>query len=829
MGRSLRQEGACHNRVPRETCGPQTSSEGGGSCPCCVLTSCAASPAPAPPPRRVPAAAAAPPSPIPLAASLPPSRFPLQARAPAMAEAVERTDELVREYLLFRGFTHTLRQLDAEIKADKEKGFRVDKIVDQLQQLMQVYDLAALRDYWSYLERRLFSRLEDVYRPTVNKLKTSLFRFYLIYTIQTNRNDKAQEFFVKQATELQNQAEWKDWFILPFLPSPDTNPTFATYFSRQWADTFIVSLHNFLSVLFHCMLPVILNFEAECQRTSQVQEENEALRQKLFALQAEIHRMKKEEQQLEEEEAAVQHKLPHYVSSMDRLGDSELVMVCSQRSTSLSHSPKMSFFSALLPQSKKSPSRVSSAPGPPQAQSSGKKELANNQMLKGKEVTSGVKDGKNIFSGLSTGEPILTHHRQKRLQDHGKERKELLSKSTFQYSEKKTEVSGPEAEPFPELHIEQADLIARASGAGIEGTGFRPEQPFIVLSQEEYGEHHSSIMHCRVDCSGRRVASLDVDGVIKVWSFNPIMQTKASSISKSPLLSLEWATKRDRLLLLGSGAGTVRLYDTEAKKNLCEISIDDDMPRILSLACSPSGTSFVCSAAAPSLVSQVDYTALDSGIKGLNQVPGKLLLWDTKTMKQQLQFSLDPDPIAINCTAFNHNGNLLVTGAADGAIRLFDMQQHECAMSWKAHSGEVYSVEFSYDENTVYSIGEDGKFIQWNIHKSGQKVSEYSLPMDATGPFVLSGYSGYKQVQIPRGRLFAFDSEGNYMLTCSATGGIIYKLGNDEKVLESCLSLGGHRAPVVTVDWCTAMDCGTCLTASMDGKIKLTTLLAQKF
>lgn len=50
--------------------------------------------------------------------------FAARARA-AMAEAVERTDELVREYLLFRGFTHTLRQLDAEIKADKEKGFRV--------------------------------------------------------------------------------------------------------------------------------------------------------------------------------------------------------------------------------------------------------------------------------------------------------------------------------------------------------------------------------------------------------------------------------------------------------------------------------------------------------------------------------------------------------------------------------------------------------------------------------------------------------------------------------------------------------------------------------
>lgn len=37
------------------------------------------------------------------------------------------------------------------------------------------------------------------------------------------------------------------------------------------------------------------------------------------------------------------------------------------------------------------------------------------------------------------------------------------------------------------------------------------------------------------------------------------------------------------------------------------------------------------------------------------------------------------------------------------------MQQYESAMSWKAHDGEVYSVEFSYDENTVFSVGEDGK------------------------------------------------------------------------------------------------------------------------
>ncbi|NWV49571.1 WDR91 protein, partial [Daphoenositta chrysoptera] len=753
-----------------------------------------------------------------------------------MAAATERTDELVREYLLFRGFTAALKQLDAEIKADREKGFRVDKIVDQLQQFVQSYDLAALRDYWSYLDRRLFSRLEDVYRPTVNKLKTSLFRYYLVHAIQNGRSDKAQEFFLKQASELQNQAEWKDWFVLPFLPTPDSNPTFATYFSRQWADTFIVSLHNFLSVLFQCMhilfFPVILNFEAECLRSSLIQEENESLRHKLFALQAESSRMKKEE--LEVEQTVMHHKLPAYVANMDRLGDSELDMTCNQRSTAHSLQSRGGFLSSFLSQSKKGPSRPTHSSGASPTQTGsmllGKKEPTNHQSAKGKEGTVSCKDGKSHFSSLVAGESSSLQQRQKRLQEHGKERKELLSKGTFQgqSAEKKTDTSIAEAEPCSDLHAEQTETSTKVPGSSAEAVGVRQEQPFIVLSQEEYGEHHSSIMYCRVDCSGRRVASLDVDGVIKVWSFNPIMQTKASSISKSPLLSLEWATKRDRLLLLGSGVGTVRLYDTEAKKNLCEISIDEDMPRILSLACSPSGASFVCSAAAQSPISHIDFSVINSGGKSMNQVPGKLLLWDTKTMKQQLQFSLEPEPIAINCTAFNHNGNLLVTGAADGIVRLFDMQQHECAMSWKAHDGEVYSVEFSYDENTVYSIGEDGKFIQWNIHKIGLKVSEYDLPREATGPFILSGYSGYKQVQFPRGRLFAFDSEGNYMLTCSSTGGVIFKLNGEEKVLESCLSLGGHRAPVVTVDWSTAMDCGTCLTASMDGKIKLTTLLAQK-
>ncbi|MEQ2167697.1 WD repeat-containing protein 91 [Goodea atripinnis] len=170
-----------------------------------------------------------------------------------MGSAVERTDKHVREYLIYRGFTGTLKQLDSDIKADKEKGFRVDRIIDQLQQLVQSFDLSGLKEYWLHLDRRLFCRLEDVYRSTVNKLRTSIYRYYIINTIQKGNLEKTQEFFQKQALELQGQAEWRDWFILPFIPAPEQNPAFSPYFSRQWADTFLVSLHNFLSVLFQCM------------------------------------------------------------------------------------------------------------------------------------------------------------------------------------------------------------------------------------------------------------------------------------------------------------------------------------------------------------------------------------------------------------------------------------------------------------------------------------------------------------------------------------------------------------------------------------------------
>ncbi|MEQ2208890.1 WD repeat-containing protein 91, partial [Xenoophorus captivus] len=103
-------------------------------------------------------------------------------------------------------------------------------------------------------------------------------------------------------------------------------------------------------------------------------EENEQLRQKLFALQTESRDQK-------EGDEMVQHKLPLYVQNMDRLGDTELDLVSSQRAISATVTPSRNFFSTFLPQGKRTPVKappITVGSSPSQA-AVGRKESSVNQ------------------------------------------------------------------------------------------------------------------------------------------------------------------------------------------------------------------------------------------------------------------------------------------------------------------------------------------------------------------------------------------------------------------------------------------------------------------
>jgi len=39
--------------------------------------------------------------------------------------------------------------------------------------------------------------------------------------------------------------------------------------------------------------------------------------------------------------------------------------------------------------------------------------------------------------------------------------------------------------------------------------------PYLILSQEEYTEHKSHILHCKFSKDGKHIASVDAQGVVK--------------------------------------------------------------------------------------------------------------------------------------------------------------------------------------------------------------------------------------------------------------------------------------------------------------------------
>lgn len=76
---------------------------------------------------------------------------------------IQYVDTLIREYLIYRGFATSLKAFDSDLKSDKDKSFRVDKIIEHISHSINTHDLNSLRDMWNHLDNHLFSKLEQAF------------------------------------------------------------------------------------------------------------------------------------------------------------------------------------------------------------------------------------------------------------------------------------------------------------------------------------------------------------------------------------------------------------------------------------------------------------------------------------------------------------------------------------------------------------------------------------------------------------------------------------------------------------------------------------------
>jgi WD40 repeat protein len=280
---------------------------------------------------------------------------------------------------------------------------------------------------------------------------------------------------------------------------------------------------------------------------------------------------------------------------------------------------------------------------------------------------------------------------------------------------------------------------------------------FTMVTSECIEAHGAQVNVVRYSSDGKFIASGSRDCTVRIWKcsdagdtsvvdnlseedsgdgghshktrLSTIVEARASwhpdrdAVPSDEVLSMDWvkAIDSDHLLLFGTGNHMVKMWSVSRQSVVMEMAAGAgakdgrveaafQFPRVLDIASSPRHPIFVV-ATAPSTPINMNGTS----------ACGHLATYDlTKKILQTIP--LDP-PTVVNTVSFNHNGSLLVAGAADGMVRLFDIRSRSALQGWLAHDGEIKGVQFSPDDMHVITVGADGQMLEWSLHNSGTQPS----------------------------------------------------------------------------------------------------------
>ncbi|CAH0771053.1 unnamed protein product [Bemisia tabaci] len=674
---------------------------------------------------------------------------------------IQYLDELIKEYLLFRGFPGTLKAFDNDLKNDKDKGFRVDKIIEQLMQSIHSHDLNAIRDLWTHLEQKLFSRLEQEFFPAAKKLEYAIYKYYLAQAVAYNKPDKVSEFLSKMTPELQGQNEWKDWFMLPYMKSPEENPLFATYFTKQWQDTLQIALHNFLASVYQVLpLPTLASYQEEALRFRKLEEENESLKQKLAMLAERQH-------SITSNSNAEDNVKPPVITQLELIDDFYIVGL-----------------------------EATSKEQPAEGQSKGLKTLIRNI---GGGLPSSPVMGRKQSGAYGSTEALNIRSGNKQCvspsnASAGWVKPSIGSDSGGGISKRSSSVEGRSAR-VRAGRDKSVDALSRRSS----GKPTQPGNTFILLSQESFLKHKTTVTQCRFNSSGTLVASSDILGVLNLWCPTPSPRLLTTFQLNSSILCLDWVKRNERYLIVGTESGTILLVDTREHKIIWETGNDSSSllfnNKVLCVSCSPMESSFICSV-----------------VNKSND--GKLLLFDIKTSKMEKEISHGREStVYVTAVTYNHNGQLLIAGCSDGSVLTIDVRHAECIDSVQCHQTAVHSIQLTPDFNAWYSLGNGDKLYRRSLDYRSNAVAVWEVALKR---------NENNDSELPW--RFVLHHSGSYILVSSGQcSGHIYQISL--KGLTLSLELKGHDSPVVACDWTTANQCGSCITASTDGKICVSTIL----
>ncbi|XP_056160169.1 uncharacterized protein LOC115668760 [Syzygium oleosum] len=647
-------------------------------------------------------------------------------------ENMQYAEELVREFLVFRGFTNALQSFENELATDVGRGFQVDKLRDLIfAAYVPKFQAEKLVGLFGFFRQCLSSSsAEAVLLASLSKLEVSVMRYYIVHAVRSGRRDKVLEFFGTSGNDLiRRDQDWTPWFAIPYVKNPSLDPQFRLYFSKEWYEALRVAVRNFFDEIFNgTRIPALLTISLEKNTISRLKKEIKQLNSKLAQLQA----------LLEEKEAQLCRSRSHAASAMD---------------ASIARSS-----SSTLP--------------------------------------SGVLD-ENIVSSRDNQDTYnhATPNPGNR----------VLSQDLVAAAKAKVDLESLAA---PSGHVTTSLSLCSDNGAGgsslmlqdgtIEtGREVEGEEEFAEVKvdfQETFLGHTSPITRCRFSASGNNIASASMDGTVRIWTYDSSTSASrnATIYCGAEIMSLDWECKSDRLLLIGTADGGIKAWNVDAKRVVCDLNTTEAFPSVLDLKCSPVEPIFVSAAASRHVSGHIDDSAFAS-----------LTVWNMKTWKAMTVLPLGEDPPAITSLCFNHNGKILAASATDGMIHMFDMSAGLQITGWPAHDCGISSILFGADETSIFSLGTDGKVLEWSLQKQGHVLWSIN-----------SKSSSHLRHEM------ALDANGRRLLvTSGSVRAPIYQTRSRASGLRTL----PHSASVTTVDWHPTLP--IFLTGSADNSVRVTSIL----
>uniref|UniRef100_A0A0E0DPM1 Anaphase-promoting complex subunit 4-like WD40 domain-containing protein n=1 Tax=Oryza meridionalis TaxID=40149 RepID=A0A0E0DPM1_9ORYZ len=138
------------------------------------------------------------------------------ARLPRRMENMQYAEELVKEFLVFRGFTSTLQSYESELSTEIGRNFQVDKILDLVFSVyIPKYQLDRLQGLFTFFKQCFTSPADAELFSALIKLELSVLRYYVVNALKSGRQDKVVEFFGANGNYLlQKREDWQAWFAL---------------------------------------------------------------------------------------------------------------------------------------------------------------------------------------------------------------------------------------------------------------------------------------------------------------------------------------------------------------------------------------------------------------------------------------------------------------------------------------------------------------------------------------------------------------------------------------------------------------------------------------